>query len=162
MKFPIKIVIGLGLLGLVVMGAVVVTLAYLDPNDYKDTIAKNIKEETGRDLRIDGNIGLTFYPWLGLDLEGVSLSNAIGFGEVPFLQTKAIKVRVKLIPLLRKQLEMDTLVLHGATINLVKNAEGVTNWDDFMKPKVGESASSNDGLPLAALVLGGIDIKNVK
>jgi len=161
MKFPIKIVIGLGLLGLVVMGAVVVTLAYLDPNDYKDTIAKNIKEETGRDLRIDGNIGLTFYPWLGLDLEGVSLSNAIGFGEVPFLQTKAIKVRVKLIPLLRKQLEMDTLVLHGATINLVKNAEGVTNWDDFMEPKVGESASSNDGLPLASLVLGGIDIKNV-
>ena len=160
MKFLIKLILGLGVLGIIAIGAVAITLVYLDPNDYKDTIASKVKAETGRDLRIDGNIGLTFYPWLGLDVEGVSLSNAKGFGETPFLQTKTIKVRAKLMPLLRKELEMDTLVLHGATINLAKNADGVTNWDDMIKPKAAEPASSNEGMPLAALVLGGIDIKN--
>lgn len=160
MKFLIKLILGLGILGIIAIGAVAITLAYIDPNDYKDTIASKVKEETGRDLRIDGNIGLTFYPWLGLDVEGVSLSNAKGFGEAPFLQTKTINVRAKLMPLLRKELEMDTLILHGATINLAKNADGVTNWDDMVKPKAEEPASSNEGMPLAALVLGGIDIKN--
>jgi uncharacterized protein involved in outer membrane biogenesis len=160
MKFLIKLILGLGVLGVIAIGAVAITLAYIDPNDYKDTIASKVKAETGRDLRIDGNIGLTFYPWLGLDVEGVSLSNAKGFGDAPFLQTKTIKVRAKLMPLLRKELEMDTLILHGATINLAKNADGVTNWDDMIKPKAEEPASSNEGMPLAALVLGGIDIKN--
>ena len=160
MKFLIKLILGLGVLGIIAIGAVAITLAYIDPNDYKDTIASKVKDETGRDLRIDGNIGLTFYPWLGLDVEGVSLSNAKGFGEAPFLQTKTIKVRAKLMPLLRKELEMDTLVLHGANINLAKNAEGVTNWDDLIKPKAKEHASDDEGMPLAALVLGGIDIKD--
>lgn len=160
MKFLIKLILGLGVLGVIAIGAVAITLAYIDPNDYKDTIASKVKAETGRDLRIDGNIGLTFYPWLGLDVEGVSLSNAKGFGDAPFLQTKTIKVRAKLMPLLRKELEMDTLILHGAIINLAKNADGVTNWDDMIKPKAVEPASSNEGMPLAALVLGGIDIKN--
>jgi len=160
MKFLIKLILGIAVLGIIAIGAVAITLAYLDPNDYKDTIASKVKDETGRDLRIDGTIALTFYPWLGLDVEGVSLSNAKGFGEAPFLQTKTIKIRAKLMPLLRKELEMDTLILHGATINLAKNAKGVTNWDDLVKPKADDPVSSNEGMPLAALVLGGIDIKD--
>jgi AsmA protein len=160
MKFLIKLILGLGILGVIVIGAIAIALVNLDPNDYKESIANKVKEETGRDLRIDGNIGLTFYPWLGLDVEGVSLSNASGFGEAPFLQTKTVKARAKLLPLLRKELEMDTLVLHGATINLAKNAQGVTNWDDMVKPKTEGSDSSNQAMPLAALVLGGIDIKD--
>lgn len=160
MKFLIKLILGLGVLGIIVIGAAAITLAYIDPNDYKDTIAKKVKEETGRDLSIDGNIDLTFYPWLGLDIEGVTLSNANGFGKAPFLQTKTIKARAKLLPLLRKELEMDTLILHGATINLAKNAKGATNWDDLVKPKTEEPASKDGGMPLAALVLGGIDIKD--
>ena len=160
MKLLIKLFLGLGVLIVLAIGAIVITLVYVDPNDYKDTIASNVKEETGRDLRIDGNINITFYPWLGFDVEGVSISNASGFGDAPFLQTKTIKARAKLLPLLRKELEMDTLVLHGATINLARNADGVTNWDDLIKPKAEDSDSSDQAMPLAAFVLGGIDIKD--
>lgn len=159
MKLLIKLILGLGILTVLAIGAVVITLVYIDPNDYKDTIASKVKEETGRDLHIDGNISLSFYPWLGLDVEGVSLSNASGFGDMPFLETKVIKARAKLLPLLRKELEMDTLVLHGATVNLARNAEGVTNWDDLVKPQ-DETKASDQAMPLAALVLGGIDIKD--
>jgi uncharacterized protein involved in outer membrane biogenesis len=159
MKLLIKLILGFGILIILAIGAVAITLVYIDPNDYKDTIASKVKEETGRDLRIDGNISLSYYPWLGLDVEGVSLSNASGFGDKPFLKTKVIKARAKLLPLLRKELEMDTLVLHGATVNLARNADGITNWDDLVKPQ-GEAQASDQGMPLAALVLGGIDIKD--
>ena len=156
MKLLIKLILGLGILFVLTVGAAVITIAYLDPNDYKATIASKVKEQTGRDLSIDGNISLSYYPWLGLDVEGVSLSNAKGFGEAPFLTTKTIKARAKLLPLLRKELEMDTLVLHGASINLTRNAEGVTNWADLAEPK----EQKQQGMPFAALVLGGIDIKD--
>jgi AsmA protein len=159
MKFLFKLLFGTGLIVVLAIAAVVITLVYIDPNDYKGSIASKIKEETGRDIRIDGDINLSYYPWLGLDVEGINVGNAKGFGEQPFLQTKTVKARVKLLPLLRKELEMDTLILHGATINLAKNEKGVTNWDDLIKPKEGDK-KSDQAMPLAALVLGGIDIKD--
>ncbi len=158
MKLLFKLFFGTGLVIILALAALVITLVYIDPNDFKGTIASKVKQETGRDIRIDGKINLTYYPWLGLDVEGISIGNAKGFGEKLFLKTKSIKARVKVLPLLRKELEMDTLVLHGTTINLSKNAEGVTNWDDLIKPQPEETGSK--AMPLAALVLGGIDIKD--
>ncbi len=158
MKLLIKLLIGLGLLVVIVIGCAAIMLANLDPNEYKDFIAEKVKENTGRDISIDGNISLSYYPWLGVEVEGVSLSNAAGFGDTPFLKTDLVKARAKLLPLLRKELEMDTLVLHGAAINFAKNKDGVTNWDDMAKPS--EPSQSEGGLPFAALALGGIDIKD--
>jgi uncharacterized protein involved in outer membrane biogenesis len=159
MKLLIKLFFVSGLMFVLALAAVVITLVYIDPNDYKGSIANTIKEETGRDIRIDGDISLSYYPWLGLDVEGINVGNASGFGDKPFLQTKTIKARVKLLPILRKELEMDTLVLHGTTLNLAKNEKGITNWDDLIKPK-DETDASSKAMPLAALVLGGIDIKD--
>ena len=158
MKLIIKALLGLALLVVIVLGAAGIMLANFDPNDYKDWIAAKVKDNTGRDITIDGNISLTYYPWLGVEVENVHLSNAPGFGDKPFLSTEFVKARAKLLPLLRKKLEMDTLVLHGATIHLAKNADGVTNWVDISSPT--ESRSSSDGMPFAALALGGIDIKD--
>jgi len=159
MKLLFKLIFGTGLIIVLAIAAIVITLVYINPNDYKESITDKLKEEIGRDIRIDGDINLTYYPWLGLDVEGITVSNAKGFGDKPFLQTMTVKARVKLLPLLRKQLEMDTLILHGATLNLARNAKGVTNWDDLVKPK-DDSEKKNQTSPLAALVLGGIDIKD--
>ena len=151
--------LGTGLVVGLAIAALVITLVYINPNDYKESIANTITEETGRDIRFDGDIKLTYYPWLGLDVAGITVGNAKGFGDKPFLQTKTVNARVKLLPLLRKEVEMDTFVLHGATINLAKNEQGITNWDDLVKPQEGEEKSGGPS-PLAALVLGGIDIKD--
>jgi len=159
MKLLFKLIFGTGLLIILAIAAVVITLLYIDPNDYKGTIASKVKEEMGRDIRIDGDINLSYYPWLGLDIEGISISNAKGFSDKAFLKTRTVKARVKLLPLLRKELEVDTFVLHGATVNLARNDKGVTNWDDLIKPQE-KAETSEQAMPLAALVLGGIDIKD--
>lgn len=158
MKLLFKLLFATGLIVVLAVAALVITLVYVDPNDYKESIANTIKEETGRDIKIDGDINLSYYPWLGLDVAGITVGNAKGFGDQPFLQTKTVNARVKLLPLLRKEVEMDTFILHGATINLAKNEKGVTNWDDLAKPQ--ESEKKSGPSPLAALVLGGIDIKD--
>ena len=68
---------------LIVAAAIIIPLV-VDPNDYKDEIVSKVKETTGRDLKIQGDIGLSVFPWLGLELGALELSNAKGFGDAPF------------------------------------------------------------------------------
>ena len=132
MRLLSRLAIGLVIILVLSIGVITITLINFDPNNYKDTIAAKIKEQTGRTLNINGDIDLTLYPWLGINVESISLSNAANFGDTPFLETKTIKARAKLLPLLRKELEMDTLILHGAKVNLARDAKGVNNWDDLV------------------------------
>ncbi|HED18025.1 MAG TPA: AsmA family protein, partial [Gammaproteobacteria bacterium] len=96
-----------GLVLLLVAAAIILPLV-VNPNDFKDEIAAAVKSETGRTLSIEGDIELSVFPWLGLDVGPVSLSNAAGFSARPFASMKAVQVRIKLLPLLSKELEMDT------------------------------------------------------
>ena len=52
-----------------------ITLATFNPNDHKDRIASIVKEKTGRDLVIAGNIGVSLFPVLGFEAHGVQLGN---------------------------------------------------------------------------------------
>ncbi|MEM7026881.1 MAG: AsmA family protein [Pseudomonadota bacterium] len=161
MKLLKKLFIIFAVVIVLVIGGAVIAITTFDPNDYKETIAEKVKEQTGRELSIDGDIEMTFYPWLSVDVSSVKLSNAEGFGEAPFLNAETFNVRAKLMPLLRKELEMDTLILHGVNLNLARNEEGVTNWDDLTKGDAKQAGGSSGGPPLAALVLGGIDVQNI-
>ena len=160
MRLLSRLAIGLVIILVLSIGVITITLINFDPNNYKDTIAAKVKEQTGRTLNINGDIDLTLYPWLGINVESISLSNAANFGDRPFLETKTIKARAKLLPLLRKELEMDTLILHGAKVNLARDAKGVNNWDDLVNPE-NKKQNTNQHLPFAALILGGIDIKDM-
>jgi uncharacterized protein involved in outer membrane biogenesis len=155
MKTLFRVLIGVIVLVVVALIAVAVAVATLDPNDHKDWIAAKAKENTGRTVRLDGDIGISWYPWLGLELNNVTVANAAGFGDEPFLRFDHFKARVKLVPLLRNQYEVDTVRLHGAIVNLERNASGAGNWEDLMKPRARKRA-----LPLTGIVLGGVDIQD--
>lgn len=135
---------GFGLL-LVAMVALAVFLPfYFDPNDYKDQIAKKVKEDYGRDLALNGDISLSVFPWLGMEVNDASLSNAPGFGNEPFAAIKSAEVRVKLLPLLRRQVEVGDIVLDGVALRLQKNAVGQDNWSDMLEHKKKESETDRD------------------
>jgi len=140
----------------------------VDPNDYKDEIATAVNEKTGRTLAIDGDIGLSVFPWLGLDIGATRLSNAAGFGEQPMARMKQVQVRVKLLPLLRKELEMDTVRLNGLQLYLGKDATGRTNWADLEgeAPAAGatkdKTPPDTGGSPLVGLAIGGVEVTDAK
>ncbi|MCK4894600.1 MAG: AsmA family protein, partial [Calditrichia bacterium] len=64
---------------LLIMLVVALTI-FIDPNDYKDEIAVLVKEQTGRTLSIEGDLELSFFPWIGVEIGKVQLANAPGFG----------------------------------------------------------------------------------
>lgn len=143
-----------------------VTLLFIvNPNDYKQQISEQVEKATGRALTLDGDISLSVFPWIALELGSVSLSNAAGFEAKQFAQIDGAQIRIKLMPLLKKQLEMDTIVLDGLILNLEKNKAGKTNWDDLggqseQKSKVKAEEHKSSEPALAALSIAGIELTN--
>ncbi len=171
MKLIRVVAIILGVLVLLVVAAVVIVPLVVDPNDYKAEISSLVKDQTGRDLEIPGQIGLSVFPWLGLELGEVQLSNAPGFDEKPFAQVESMDIRVMLLPLLKKHVEMGTVSLQGVVLNLTTNKDGKTNWEDLAgapaepaveAPEEAPEEAPDSGPPVAALAVGGIEIKNAR
>lgn len=140
---------------------------FFNPNDYKPAITQLVKKQTGRDLQIPGEIELSVFPWLGVKLGKVELSNAKGFGKQPFARIDNVDVRIKLMPLLKKQVRIGRVELSGLKLDLQRNAQGVTNWDDLIKQdKTSPAQQEKPGKPgkqplaIASLAVGGINISH--
>jgi AsmA protein len=164
MAKPLKIFLSIvgGLLALLVLAAIALPLIF-DPNDYKGQAEVATKDATGRELKINGDIGLTVFPWLGASVSDVVLGNARGFGPEPFAQVSQMNVGVKLMPLLfERRVEVSTVRVDGLAVNLAKAADGSNNWSDFgarAEAKKPEEPKPQAGPPLAFTV-GGIQVAN--
>jgi AsmA protein len=126
-----------------------------------------MQERTGRRLEIPGDIDLSVFPWLGLKLGKVSLGNPAGLPEGTFASAEAVEVRVKLIPLLQRQVEMDTVTLRGLALDLVRTKDGRSNWADLggtaaPAPEPAPAPGRPGGQQLAALAVGGLDVQDAR
>ena len=126
------------ILGILVGGIVLAAMALLlavwllvNPNAYKGRIAGTVKDSTGRELVLEGDIKLSVFPWIALELGPATLGNPAGFGPEPFLKFQKASVHVKLWPLLSKQLEMAGVEIDGLDLRMRKNAAGKGNWEGF-------------------------------
>ncbi|MBT4837084.1 MAG: AsmA family protein [Methylococcales bacterium] len=133
-KFIKSIVALISLVLVCLIGVAVYLNYFFNPNDYKPLISEQVKLQTGRTLLIQEDIKWSFFPWVGLKLGKIQLSNAEGFGEQPFVSVKNIKASVQLSLLIFKQkLVIDTIAVDGMTLRLAKNKKGDTNLDDIVK-----------------------------
>lgn len=152
-----------GLFGLLVLAAIALPRIF-NPNDYKDEASVAAKDATGRELKIDGDIALTFYPWLGAKVAGVTLENAEGFGPEPFMQVAEMNVSVKLLPLLfDRRVEVSKIRVDGLALNLARDANGKDNWSDIGEhqdkaPKQ-EPKDTKESQPMS-FTIGGVEITN--
>jgi AsmA protein len=154
----------------IVVGAVIAVIAvallavrlFVDPNDYKPRIAAAVKNATGRELKLEGAIRLSVFPWIALELGPASLGNPPGFSEQPFVSFQHASVRVKMLPLLSKRLEVGRVELDGLDLKLLKNADGKGNWEGFggSKEAAPAEAPSKSGGALAGIE--GIKIMNAR
>jgi len=149
-----------GIIALMVAGMLSVWML-VNPSDYKDRVAAAVREATGREFILNGDLKLSVFPWVALELGPATLGNPPGFGEEPFLTFEHATVRVKLVPLLNKRLEMERVELDGLDLRLHKNAEGAGNWENFGRvPEAAPGVPGGDGEGARAPWLAGLQIKN--
>ena len=118
-----------GIIALLLLVAAYFAITF-NPNDYKDDIIKLVKDKKERTLNIEGDIKLSYWPKIGADLGKLSISehksNAI------FASVNNVKVALAVLPLLKKQLVIDTVYVDGAKANVIKRKDGSFNFDDLM------------------------------
>ena len=126
LKYTLYAIVGLVALVVIAVAAVVATF---DPNKYKGELAKVVKEKTGRTLTVEGKIGLSLFPSLGVDVGKTSLSERNS--EKTFAKIDEVKVSLAVLPLLSRQVVVDRVVLSGLNVDLVQDKNGKTNFADL-------------------------------
>lgn len=165
---------GIGITVAVIATTLAGIVVFVDPNDFKDDITQAVRDATGRELTLPGDIQLSVFPWLGVTLGKARLSNASGFEEAEFASVESVDIKVKVMPLLERRIEMKTLHLRGLRVNLSRAKDGRSNWDDLTaapaktagdaaeKPKASPAGAEPEGsaTAIAALAIGGINIED--
>jgi AsmA protein len=139
--------------------AVLVMVWFVDPNGFKPRIEAAVRDATGRDLALVGDIKLGFFPWLSLRAGEGHFGNAQGFGSEPMVSWKSAQLGAKLFPLLRGELVADRVHIDGADVRLVRHADGKANWEGIGGNEPARAENPADERP-TELRIDGIDITN--
>ena len=149
----------------------IITVSFLfDPNDYREEIELVVEKNTGRELSIEGELSLSIFPWLAVEMGKTELGNAAGFGEQPMVGFETARLSVRLLPaLLRQDFQVATASLDGLQLNLAINEQGRSNWQDFLdamdaKEQMQAQTPEEDGPGqhdgATALDIAGIEVRN--
>ncbi|MDY0222059.1 MAG: AsmA family protein [Desulfobacterium sp.] len=147
--------------GLIILAILLIPL-FVDVNSYKQQIEQQVTRTTGRSFVLGGEIDLSIFPWVGISLSDLTLGSPEGFDQRTFITVKEFEVRVKVLPLLSKNVQVKKFVVDSPEIFLVKDKTGATNWDmggtqASTPPKKPEDKSASAGeqaigdLPIKAL-----------
>jgi len=149
------------------VAACAILVATVDPNAYKAEISTAVKDATGRELVFEGDIGLHFFPWLGLNVGPVALGNAPGFAPAEMVRVNKAMASIRILPLLSGNVAIGEVVLDGFVLNLAVNKQGVSNWADLAgtkgeaaqaAPEAETGASGKSGGSLGQLSVAGVEI----
>ncbi|CAM3790237.1 AsmA family protein [Polynucleobacter brandtiae] len=118
----------LGLLVLLVVMGIWYASSLVNPTQLAVLLTSSVKTATGRDLRISGPIKLQFFPGIAVSAEQLTLSNTAWGSQSDFLTLDQISLNIKLLPLLSKRVDIDSIELKGLDLFLQKNRSGQANW----------------------------------
>ncbi|WP_341960631.1 AsmA family protein [Pseudomonas sp. RC10] len=141
------------ILGLFILGLLLIIVALgfalthlFDPNDYKDEIRKLVRDRAHVELTLNGDIGWSLFPWLGLELHDASIAT-LTEPTKPFADLQMLGLSVRVLPLLRKEVQMSDVRVEGLNLMLTRDESGHGNWEDIGKAP---AKAANPAQPPAA------------
>lgn len=134
MKSLRKVAIGGGAVLALLLILLVALPFVIDVNRFKGPILKKVESQINGKVTLD-RIGLKIFPFIGLRLEGLSVTNLpeTPFAETPLLKLGEMDLRVHLKSLLERKI-VASLLLRAPEIQFIKLKEG-SNVDALIKPE---------------------------
>lgn len=133
-------------LPVLIMLAIFIVPKVFNPNEYRAQIISLVKQKTDRDLRLDGDLSVSIFPWLGVRTQGLAFSQPDQIGG-DMIAVDSAQLRVKLLPLLSKKIEFDTVILDEPLLRIVTLENGVDSFIGLTDSGSGDSANKNDAAP---------------
>lgn len=134
------------ILGLVMLGLLLIVIGLgfalthlFDPNDYKDEIQQLARDKANLELQLKGDIGWSLFPWLGLELTDATLASADS-PDQPFANLRLLGLSVRVLPLLRREVQMSDIRVDGLDLTLQRDDKGRGNWEGVGQPAKREAA----------------------
>lgn len=124
----ISLIAFIGFLALAGLGAWYAA-TFVNPTQLTKLLSDTVKDATGRELKIAGQVGLSLFPGISVKAEQVSLSNVSWASNPNFLTLKQIELDIRLLPLLKGSVEISRIGLQGLELNLQTNKAGEGNWN---------------------------------
>ena len=162
-------IIGGGLVVLIILILLVAPM-FIDVEKFKPVLENKVSEATGRSFTVGDDVRLGLFPLAYIAFSDLKLGNPSGFGEASFVSLKSFEIRLKLLPLLTRNVQIKRFILNEPHIVLIKNKNGSTNWsfsqpatdkpDDSSKIPPVETETGAVGLPVESLEVGEFAIKN--
>jgi AsmA protein len=160
--------LAVGCLGVVVIAALLIMPAFVDVKQFKAPLEKYLGEVSGRPVSVGDDVRLSLFPWAGVSFSDLRLGNTPGFVEKEFALVKSFEVRIRLLPLLSRDVQVDRLIVNAPRIFMVKNQDGRVSWDfggsgPEMKPPASALKSVPGvmpGLPITSLAVGELSLQN--
>ena len=111
----------------------------IDLNQFRSFIENRVTGYTGRQLKLNGDLGVNLSLHPSFKVEQVTFGNA-SWGDQPnMISVESLELKIDLMPLLDGQLVFETLRLKGVVLLLEKNSVGQENW------LLGESDDAEEG-----------------
>ncbi len=134
---------------LVIVGAVALTVALpslVNLEKVRVAAEEKASEALGRKVSISGT---SFTLWGGprVKLEGLSISEARGFGDGSFASLDSFDLRVRFFPLLRRKIEVEHINIVSPRIRLIRSRSGVWNWKDLVPKEMEVEKTTTDIKP---------------
>jgi AsmA protein len=156
---------GIAVMILVVVLLLVIPL-FVDVKLYKPLIEKEVSGATGRSFSIAGDLRFFLFPSAGVSFSDLRLGNPPGFPEGEFVSIKSFDAKIRLIPLLFRDVEIRRFVLDEPRVVLMKDGQGRGNWETPRakppEPQTAESRPTSEGsfLPVRTLKAGEFAVRN--
>jgi AsmA protein len=133
------IAIGITLLTGIVF--VALFLATFDVQQYRGTIQSELQKRIGRPVTL-GAMHLKLWP-PSFGVQDLAIADDPRFSpDAPFVKAKELDVSIKLLPLLHRRIEIDSLDLERSNVNLIKNQAGEWNFASIgHPPKIGTTVN---------------------
>ncbi len=121
-----KLGITIAVIVVLVFGAMLVAVKFVDVNRYRPTIQAELEKRLNRPVSL-GNMSLSLIP-PAIRVDNVSVGENPAFGNGQFATAQHLYVRAKLLPLLHKDVQISSLDLRRPNIELIRNSQGIWNF----------------------------------
>lgn len=109
--------------------SIVSLILFIDPNHFRDFIAKTVKEKTGYELTINGDLRWYVWPHVSI-LTGAVLLEDEG-AQKPILSADNMRLDVDLLPLFARKLVVNTVFMKSAVINVTDDSKGKMYYQGY-------------------------------
>ena len=173
-----KLLLSLGVVGLVLIVLLIALVIFLpklvDTQTFRTQLTEQVRELTGQELSVNGELSISVFPWLGIRTGEIRLSQppSVGLDQPVLLSVQQANVGVKFLPLFQKKIEISEVLFESPTITYIETKNGSTSLDGINQ--IGAEGQADDASPAspdatdssgfqpAAIVIAGVSINNGK